>query len=163
MESAKNDLESMTDVPDEFVVDQPVIDDDHPIENINIEAKVQEYRDMRDELDQRRHEWEAFEKEQKEKMSIISMQFREIADKLGLDALPTKAGTAYRQLKEHYRVSNWDKTLAVIQREGLWHALYKQVSKTAMREYHQQTGEIMDGIEYSADVEFVVRKNSKSR
>jgi hypothetical protein len=141
------------------LISSAVGEPDGTIADDSIEALISEYRDVRDELAVERHKYEEYEKRAKDRMDQIAMKLREIADALGLSALPTKAGTAYRTVKEYYRVGNWAQIREYIERTGNWQMLEKRVAKNATREIHQSTGEIPPGVEYSAEVEFVVRKN----
>jgi hypothetical protein len=139
------------------------IEEEGPIlEEQSLEAMVQEYRDLRDDLSDARRIFKEYEVRTKSRMDQISMSLREIADRLGLNALPTNAGTAYRVVTEHFRVGNWDKILGWMQNTGNFQCLEKRVGKLAIKEIHDSTGEIPPGIEYSVEVEFVVRKNSKT-
>src|SRR4051812_27982334 len=61
---------------------------------------VLEYIGTRDGLDDARHAYNAFEKQSKDKMAMMSMVMREKADSLGVDAFPIRGiGTAYRNTK----------------------------------------------------------------
>lgn len=151
-----SELDAMIEIGEEVKTDPLIIDEG------TIESLIAEYRDARKELDDRRHEWQRFEADTKGRLDEISMQLREIADKLGLNALPSNAGTAYRTLKKHYRVGNWDEILHYIQETGNWQMLEKRIGKLATEEIHKVTGALPPGVEYSAEVEFVIRKNSNS-
>lgn len=130
-----------------------------PIDLHDIEALVAEYRDLRDLMAVKRQEWKDYEAKTKDRMDQITMSLREIADYLGLNALPTEAGTAYRMIKKQYRVGNWDSVLEFIKRTDNWQMLEKRIGKLATQEIHETSGEIPPGVEFSQEVEFVVRKN----
>lgn len=159
-----NDLDSMIQGEQAQDVEEvlPVVAASGVIEDINVEALVAEYRDVRAELDDARHTYQDFEIACKEKMAIISMKLREIADKMHLNALPTNAGTAYRTTKEHFRVGDWNQILEWIKANNHWQVLEKRIAKLATKEIYEATGVMPPGVEYSAEIEFVVRKNSKS-
>jgi phage regulator Rha-like protein len=125
----------------------------------NITALVQAFRDIRDNLTERRREFDEYERMAKDNMSKISMQLRDIADEIGVDSFKTPAGTAYRQIKESYRVGNWDSILEFMKETGNWQMLEKRVAKLATKEIHQQLGELPPGVEYNCEVEFIVRKS----
>jgi hypothetical protein len=126
---------------------------------INIAALVKEYREVRDALDQERHRYQEFERGAKDKMAQLSMALREVADEMGVDSFRTDEGTAYRVVKESYRVGVWEDVLAWIKETGNWQCLEKRIGKLATKEVHQETGELPPGVEYDAEVEFVVRKS----
>lgn len=138
------------------------LEDGAVLQDLSIEALVQEYRDIRDDLSVARKTFAEFEAKGKARMDEISMSLREIADRLGLNALPTNAGTAYRTVKENFRVGNWDQVLGWIKESGNFQCLEKRIGKLATKEVFDSTGQIPPGVEYSVEVEFVVRKNSKS-
>lgn len=125
----------------------------------NINDLVQEYRDIRDNLDAARHEYQDKEKMAKGRMAEISMRLREISDQLGVDSFRTPSGTAYRTTKESFRVGNWDDILKYIRETDNWQMLEKRIAKLATKEIYQTDGVLPPGVEYEAEVEFVVRKS----
>lgn len=129
------------------------------INDPSIEDLIVEYRDKRDQLADARHAYQKFEQETKARMDEIAMKLREIADALGLNALPTAAGTAYRTVKETYRVGNWDEVIEYIKATDNWQMLEKRIAKLATKEIFESTGVMPPGVEYMAEVEFVIRKN----
>lgn len=130
-----------------------------PVEKYDIESLVSEFRDIRDALSIKRKEYTEYETAAKDRMDQITMILREVADYLGLNALPTKSGTAYRTIKKNYRVGSWDSILNFIKETGNWQMLEKRIGKLATQEIHDLTGEIPPGVDFSQEVEFVVRKN----
>lgn len=155
--SSSDDLNSMIEACDEVAPADEIVP-----EEINIEALVAEYRDLRASLDVKRREWQDFEAETKDKMDQISMKLREVADKMGVDSFATPAGTAYRMVKESFRVGDWPSIVAYVKATDNFQILEKRVAKLATKEIYEATGELPPGVEYSAEVEFVVRKNAKS-
>lgn len=152
----QNDLKALTELADE-----PSIEREGSFGAVNVEALVAEYRDLRDEKAAARKVYQGIEAECDRRMDEITVQLREISDATGILAFRTAAGTAYKQLKKHYRVGNWDDILHYIQATGNWQMLEKRIGKLATEEIHNTTGEIPPGVEYSAEYEFVVRKNSE--
>jgi hypothetical protein len=144
------------------LVGSSAVEEGAVLQDLSIEALVQEYRDVRDDLAEARRTYSEYEAKAKSRMDEISMALRDIADRLGLNALPTSAGTAYRVEKQYFRVGNWDKILEWIKETGNYQCLEKRVAKLATKEIFDASGEVPPGIEYSMEVEFVVRKNSKS-
>ena len=141
------------------MISAAVTDETSVIEDQSIEDLIVEYRDRRDQLADARHTYQKFEQETKSRLDEIAMKLREIAEALGLNALPTPAGTAYRTIKETYRVGNWDEVLEYIQATGNWQMLEKRIAKLATKEIFESTGVMPPGVEYMAEVEFVIRKN----
>lgn len=127
-----------------------------------IEALVAEYRDVRADLADRRHAYQEYEERAKTRMDQISMRLREISEALGLESLVTKVGTAYKTTVRHYRVSNFDQVIEYCKETGNFHIIEKRVAKLATQEIHEKTGQVPPGIDYSAEIEFRIMKNSRS-
>jgi hypothetical protein len=134
----------------------PVI---NTIKEMSIVEMIRIYRETRDDLTAERKAFKQREANVKDLLSRISMALREKGDALGVDSFSTPAGTAYRNVKQFYRVGNWEKIRAFIEQTGNWQMLEKRVAKLATKEIHEALGEVPPGIDYSAEVEFMVRKN----
>lgn len=113
---------------------------------------------IREELSNARKEWEKFEALKKGRLEEIQMKLREIADSVGTDSLKCKYGTAFKQIKEYFRVGNWDEILGYIKETGNFQMLEKRIAKLATKEIYDGTGKLPPGVEYSSEVEMVVRK-----
>lgn len=113
---------------------------------------------IREELSDARKAFETFEAEKKHRLEIIQMELMRIADSAGTDSLKCKFGTAFKQLKKYYRVGDWDQILEYIKETGNFQMLEKRIGKLATQEIHDTTGVLPPGVEYSAEVEMVVRK-----
>lgn len=113
---------------------------------------------IREELHDARKEWETFEAMKKERLEVIQMKLREIADSVGTDSLKCKFGTAFKQTKEYFRVGDWDQIVEYIKQTGNFHMLEKRIGKLATKEIYDTTGKLPPGVEYSAEIEMVVRK-----
>lgn len=73
-----------------------------------IDTLVQDYVRLRDELSEKRKIFDAYEADIKDQLEIISMSIKEKADELGVDSFKTAYGTAFRNTKESYRISDWN-------------------------------------------------------
>ena len=93
----------------------------------------------------------------------IGMALKLKGDELGVDSFKTDAGTAYRNLKESYRVGDWDKVLAFIKENEAWNMLEKRVAKLATKERHKDLGEVPPGVAYIAEEVFVVRRPNETK
>jgi hypothetical protein len=113
---------------------------------------------IREELSEKRKEWETFEAMKKERLEIIQMRLREIADSVGTDSLKCKFGTAFKQVKEYFRVGDWDQIVEYIKETGNFHMLEKRIGKLATKEIYEVTGKLPPGVEYSSEIEMVIRK-----
>ena len=128
------------------------------LSDLTISSLIRQYIGVRDELNKRREEYQTYEKNAKDLMSRISMALRDKADELGVDNFKTKEGTAYRNMKTSYRVSNWDELIQFIRQTGNYQMLEKRVAKNATAEIHQAMDHIPPGVEYHVEVEFNVRR-----
>lgn len=113
---------------------------------------------LREELSEARKKFETYEAECKHRLEIIQMELMRIANSAGTDSLKCKFGTAFKQLKKYYRVGDWDQILEYIKSTGNFQMLEKRIGKLATQEIHDTTGVLPPGVEYSAEVEMVVRK-----
>src|SRR5574343_297721 len=75
----------------------------------SIDELVKKYVSVRDELSKKRKEFDEYERLTKSQLEIISMEIKEKADELGVDSFKTAYGTAFRQVKDSYRISDWSK------------------------------------------------------
>jgi len=133
------------------------------LSGMRVNELVKIYRDVRDNLSVERKIFKQKESNAKDLLARISMAIKNVADGLGVDSFNTDYGTAYRNLKTRYRVGNWDLIMDFIRQTGNYQMLEKRVAKNATKEIHEAMGEVPPGIEYSAEVEFAVRKPTARR
>jgi len=77
-------------------------------------------------------------------------------NKQGVDSFKTKRGTAFVQKSTSVTVQDWqDQTLPFIREHELWDMLEARVSKTAVSDYIESTGEVPPGV--AVKTEEVVR------
>lgn len=126
---------------------------------MKIDDLVREYRDVRDNLDLARRDYQEKEKIAKGRMAEISMALRELSDELGVKSFKTDFGTAYRTTKESFRVGNWEEILDYIKATDNWQMLEKRIAKLATKEIFDAEGELPPGVQYEQEIEFVVRKS----
>lgn len=126
-----------------------------------IDDAINTYVATRDQLDKERKLYNQFEAMSKHYMEKIESVIREKANELGVDSFKTPSGTAYRTVKTSYRVGSWDLYLDWLKDTGNFHCLEKRAAKLAVKEVHDETGEIPPGLEYHAEVVFDVRRPSK--
>lgn len=133
------------------------------VEFKSIDEAIEKYVNLRDELKSIQTEFKQIEDARKEELEKISMWLRDKADDLGVDSFKTQFGTAYRSVKTRYSigVGGWDTFVEWIKKTGNFQCLEKRVAKLATKEIHDETGEIPPGIEFSAEVEFDVRRPTK--
>lgn len=140
----------------------PTIPDyDQDINFATLDDAINTYVATRDDLAAERKAYNQYEAKAKNYMDRIEMFIKEKADELGVDSIRTKSGTAYRTVKTSYRVGNWDEYLEWMKQTGNFHCLEKRAAKLAVKEIHDETGEVPPGLEYHAEVGFDVRRPSK--
>ena len=126
-----------------------------------LDEAINVYVATRDDLATERKQFNAYESHAKAYMDRIQMFIRDKADQLGMDSIRTPSGTAYRSVKTSYRVTDWPAYVAWLQETGNFHCLEKRAAKLAVKEVHDETGEVPPGLSYVAEVEFDVRRPSR--
>ena len=127
-----------------------------------IDQAVGEYVRIRDHLRAASSAFNQLEKDLKNELEQISMWLRDKGDELGVDNFKTQYGTAFRNVKTSYLVSDWNEYIDWIKNTGNFQCLEHRAAKLAVKEIHDATGEIPPGLNYSAEVEFSVRRPTKS-
>jgi hypothetical protein len=132
------------------------------MDDSKIEDVVGAFVDVRDRLSALKSEWKTIEEEMKLILSKYEMWLRDKADALGVDSFKTKYGTAYKHLKETYRIGNWITFIEYIKETDNFQLLEKRVAKNAAREIHQLEG-IPPGLEYFSEFEIGIRRPIKEK
>lgn len=128
-----------------------------------VDQAVEKFVELRDKLRDHQRSAKVIEDDLKFRMDQISMWLRDRAEELGVESFKTKSGTAYKSLKESYRVNNWDDFIAFVKENDCFHLLEKRVAKNAAREVHKESGEVPVGLEYSSEIEFNVLRPRGSK
>ena len=145
-----------------MAVEYPQVPDfDQDISFVSIDDAINVYVATRDALAEERKSYNTYEAKAKNYMDRIEMFIKDKADEIGVDSFKTKSGTAYRTVKTSYRVGQWDLYLAWMKETGNFQCLEKRAAKNAVKEIHDETGEIPPGLEYVAEVAFDVRRPNK--
>lgn len=136
----------------------------NPLHDLTIDKLIGMGVEVRDELKAEKRKFSKYEAEAKGLLSQISHALKLKGDSLGVNSFSTAEGTAFRSLKESYRVGNWASAFKFMQETGNWQMLEKRVGKLATKEIHKATGAVPPGVEYIAEEEFVIRRpNEKSK
>lgn len=138
-----------------------VPDYDEDIQFASIDDAINTFVATRDDLDRERKAYNKYEARAKSYMGRIQNYIKDKADDLGVDSFKTKSGTAYRSVKTGYRVGTWDDFIEWVKASGNFQCLEKRAAKNAVKEIHDDTGEIPPGLEYHQEIEFDVRRPSK--
>lgn len=94
----------------------------------------------------------------KAKMTKLESWLMQKADEDGVTSFKTAAGTAFISTTDFANVADWDAVLTFIKNHEAFDMLEKRVSKTAVRAYMDETGEVPPGITYGSKVGINVRK-----
>lgn len=94
-------------------------------------------------------------------MSMISMTLREKADSIGTDTFKGSYGTAYRNTKEKFSISDWPSFTAWLTQTHNYQALQKRVAANAVKEIRSVDGSLPPGVAVFSEVEFAVRSPAK--
>jgi hypothetical protein len=138
-----------------------VPDYDQDVNFENIDSAIATYIATRDDLDKERKSYNQYEARAKNYMARIEMFVKDKADELGMDSVRTPSGTAFRSVKISYRVGNWDEYWAWIKEHDYSQCVERRAAKNAVKEIHDETGEIPPGLEYYVEVGFDFRRPSK--
>jgi hypothetical protein len=137
-------VESMDRTPDELT-------------KLNVSDLVKMYRDSRDQLATDRKGWKTREARIKTHMSIISMLLRDRGDQLGVDSFATPNGTAFRNLKEKFTITDWTSFWEYVRSTNQGHLVQKRVSPLAVKAVREEEKALPPGLESMIEVEFSVR------
>lgn len=132
------------------------------IEFESINEAIEKYIELRDFLSSEKKKFDQLESDIKGELETISMWLRDRGDALGVDSFKSPKGTAFRSVKTSYKVGDWDSYIKWVDETKNFQCLEKRAAKLAVKEIHDITGEVPPGLDYSAEVEFVVRRPSKS-
>lgn len=125
-----------------------------------IAEAIETYVATRDDLAEKRKAYNQYEANAKAFMNRIQVFIHQKANELGVDSFKTAAGTAYRAVKTQYRTDDWDTFLTWLKETGNYQCLEKRPAKLAVKEIHDETGNVPPGLLHHVEVEFDVRRPS---
>jgi hypothetical protein len=125
--------------------------------SMRVDELIKTYIEARNQLGTDRKGYKAREKAVKEHLAMISMALKEKAEPLGVDNFKTELGTAYKNKKETFKVSNWEELVKYLQDTNNFHVLQKRVSPLAVKDIRTIDGAIPPGVEGFTMIEFAVR------
>lgn len=100
----------------------------------------------------------------KKELEEIEMWLLQRANEQGVDSFKTSFGTAYKQLKEHFRIGDWDKFVKYVKKTGNFQLFEKRVAKLAAKEIYEVKKKLPDGLDYSSEyVIHVLKPSNKSK
>ena len=131
---------------------------------IKIDDVVKKYVELRDNLDNERKNFKAFEADSKEKMAKLEMWLLDKARDTGVESFKTNHGTAFRTTKDYARVAGpdgWDSLCAYILKTEDFGLVEKRVAKLHFKEL-LANGKVVPeeiGIEYVKEQVIQVRRS----
>lgn len=135
---------------------------DEPVDFKSIDEAIEKFVELRDFMSIETKKYNELEAGIKGELEKISMWLRDQGDRLGVDNFKTAHGTAFRHVKTSYRIGDWESYIRWIKETGNFQCLEKRAAKLAVKEIHDVTGIVPPGLDYSAEVEFQVRRPTKS-
>ena len=128
-----------------------------------IDDAVKDYVAKRDRLKAWMKKQSEEEDRRKAELAKIEAWLLDRSNTLGVDSFKTTSGTAYKQLAEHFRISNWESFTEYIMRTGNFQLLEKRVAKLATKEVRDKTGELPDGIDVFSEYTIHVLRPTKKK
>lgn len=126
-----------------------------------VDEAINVYVATRDALDAERKAYNSYEAKSKAYMDRIEMWLKDKADDIGVESFRTKSGTAFRSVKEQFRIGNWDSYWAWAVENGYSHVVEKRAAKLAVKEIYDSTGELPPGLTHHVEVGMDVRRPNK--
>ena len=129
----------------------------------SIEAAVKDYVLKRDRLRAWTAKKEEEENKRKAALEEIEVWLLSKSNELGVDSFKTSEGTAYKQIKEHFRIGNWVEFTDYVKRTDNFQLFEKRVAKLAAKEIKEKTGELPEGLDYTSEFVMHVLRPSKKK
>lgn len=125
---------------------------------LTIEQLIRRYRELKAELTEEKHEFDAREKSFSLLMDEIQNILLAKSNETGVDSFKTSAGTAYKTTKTFVSITDWDSFINYVRENDAFHLLQRRVTKSAAIEEKEENGELPPGLSYSEMFEINVRK-----
>ena len=129
------------------------------IPSSNISKAVGKYIILRDKLGSIRKAYTLFEDSVKGRQETLNVMMVQKGQEDGVDSFKTPLGTAFKKIKNSYRVQDWDAYSTWLIENDNMHCVEKRAAKTAVEEIHIETGEVPPGLEHIQEIEYQFRKS----
>ena len=126
----------------------------------SVSETIKEYVKLRDAILAWKKKNDELEAKKKAALEKIEVWLLDQANKTGVDSFKTEHGTAYKTLKEHYRIQDWSAFIEFVKETNNYALLQKRVTKTVAKEVHNETGELPKGLDYFSEYTINVRRPS---
>ena len=127
-------------------------------ETKDVKTAVEKYVMIRGKLSTARKSFDEFETVCKQRQSSINDYLIGLSNNLGVDSFKTLHGTAYKTVKTSYRVDDWSEYAKWLLETENMQCVEKRAAKLAVKEIHDETGQIPPGLSLYQEIEFTVRK-----
>jgi hypothetical protein len=124
---------------------------------MKVDELVKMYVEERNQLATDRKGYKAREMRIKTHIALLGTILKDKGEVLGVDSFATPFGTAFKKLKEQFRVGNWEGLVEYVKNTGNFQILQKRVSPNAVKEIREVDGDLPPGIDYVSITEFSVR------
>lgn len=119
---------------------------------------VEKYIELRDRKAALKREYEDKVKDIDTALEKAEIYLLQQMQTLGMEAIPTKAGTAYRSTKTSAQVADWDAVLGFVKETNNWAMLERRVAKAAVVQYREEHDDLPPGINWREETSVNVRR-----
>lgn len=119
------------------------------------------YRKLRTAKENLAKEHQAQMKPINEKLAKLENWLHTMLNDGGINSVATDAGTAFKSELVKASVTDGEELLKFVQENDLWHILERRVSKTAVQEYIESTGQAVPGVHVTREERINIRKPAK--
>ncbi len=126
---------------------------------IDINAIVQKYIDLRDAIDRINKEAKAKVAELESAQDTLASVLMKMAQEQGVSSFKTEAGTAFVATKTHAGIADWNRVVEYIDQNKAWNLLNKAVNKTAVQEFINKHETPPPGVNWTVVQEIQVRRS----
>lgn len=137
---------------------EDVLSEIDDIEIKDVKSAIEKFILIRDKLKIIRKPFDDLETFCKQRQFAINEYLIGLSQQFGVDSFKTEYGTAYKTVKTSYRVENWDAYSKWLIETGNMQCIEKRAAKLAVKEVHDETGEIPPGLMLYQEIEFTFRK-----
>jgi hypothetical protein len=124
---------------------------------LKVDEIVKMYVEERNQLATDRKGYKVREDRIKTHLALLSSILKDKGETLGVDSFATPFGTAFKKIKDQFRVQNWEDLTAYVRTTGFFQILQKRVSPNAVKEIKEVDGSYPPGVEHVEITEFSVR------
>lgn len=125
---------------------------------IKTDEVIAKYISLRDEKDRINAAAKAQVKGLDDQLGLIEAWLLNEFNLTGASSISSDFGTAFVKDSDYANVSDWNQTIEFIKANGMWQMLKKDVNKTAVKEFIDETGVPPPGVNWGSKREVQVRR-----